>query len=451
MKKVQKILITLSLLFFIFAGVSSLTGLKANAASKYSTLPVNDKFIAGNIPEKGTANFYTITLKSAGTLKVTYQGWNIGDAYYELYNSDMTKQYFCVDVYPSTDQDPKTSFRSLKLEPGNYTLKVYGYMNHIGDYKVKASFTAAGNNETEPNNYFSNAMRLQQNHIVTGFLSEDDTIDFYTLNVPVSSTIRFTTITRVDDILLSVWNSDFICVKEKDIFHGSEENPKTNYLDVYLKAGTYYVKVVPYNGSPDNLGRYQIMWDTAPTPITAITVDGKNSIYVGEKTQLTAQIIPTAASNQTLTWTSNCPYIATVDANGLVTGIAKGAATITATANDGSGCYGSLTIVVNESDTYTNDVVTSTVVNQVKTVKAKKKSGKKVKISWKKQSNARKYEVQVSNNKNFKGSSTISIYVKSKAVTVKCKSKGKHYIRVRAIDRYGKTGKWSKTTKVKVK
>lgn len=55
----------------------------------------------------------------------------------------------------------------------------------------------------------------------------------------------------------------------------------------------------------------------------------------GGKLQIQANVIPTDATNKSLTWSSNYPEIASVDENGCVTGVKVGAAEITATAING--------------------------------------------------------------------------------------------------------------------
>ena len=70
------------------------------------------------------------------------------------------------------------------------------------------------------------------------------------------------------------------------------------------------------------------------------------TIKVGETKQFVATISPSDADNQEVEWSSDNTAVATVDANGLVTGVAKGEATITATAKDGSGVKGEATITV---------------------------------------------------------------------------------------------------------
>ena len=71
-------------------------------------------------------------------------------------------------------------------------------------------------------------------------------------------------------------------------------------------------------------------------PATGVTISPSSSqkIPVGGTVQLTATVSP-ATANQKVTWSSNKPEYATVDETGLVTGIAKGTATIRATSADG--------------------------------------------------------------------------------------------------------------------
>lgn len=59
------------------------------------------------------------------------------------------------------------------------------------------------------------------------------------------------------------------------------------------------------------------------------------SLYVGQTQSLSAAVLPANVTHTTVSWESNRPDIATVDANGLVTAISVGSATITATSGDG--------------------------------------------------------------------------------------------------------------------
>lgn len=79
----------------------------------------------------------------------------------------------------------------------------------------------------------------------------------------------------------------------------------------------------------------------------SISPDSK-TLNKGETVQLTATVLPTDATDKTVTWSSSNNDIASVDNNGEVTAVGPGTATITATANDGSGKAASCRITVNE-------------------------------------------------------------------------------------------------------
>ena len=68
-------------------------------------------------------------------------------------------------------------------------------------------------------------------------------------------------------------------------------------------------------------------------------------IAVGETTGLVAQVRPSAAADKTVTWESSDPAVATVDENGVVTGISEGTVTITVTSANGIVAVCEITVV----------------------------------------------------------------------------------------------------------
>jgi hypothetical protein len=81
-------------------------------------------------------------------------------------------------------------------------------------------------------------------------------------------------------------------------------------------------------------------------PVTGITINGEASVAVGQATTFTVSITPGNATNKEVTWTSLQSSIATVNANGVVTGVSQGTATIRATAKDGSGITATKSVTV---------------------------------------------------------------------------------------------------------
>ena len=88
---------------------------------------------------------------------------------------------------------------------------------------------------------------------------------------------------------------------------------------------------------------------TPTVPATSVTLsETAVELPQGETLQLTATVLPEDATVTTVTWSSSDPAVATVDANGLVTAVAPGTATVTAATTDGSGLTASCTVTVPE-------------------------------------------------------------------------------------------------------
>lgn len=125
-------------------------------------------------------------------------------------------------------------------------------------------------------------------------------------------------------------------------------------------AGTWTLKV--YNLADENM-YYNISLTVSAIPVTNIAMSQASaSLYVGGTLQLDATVTPSNATNTDYIWASADESVATVSESGLVTAVAVGGTTITATAQDGSGVYGSCTVTVSaapvpvgKSDTLTRE------------------------------------------------------------------------------------------------
>jgi uncharacterized protein YjdB len=115
-------------------------------------------------------------------------------------------------------------------------------------------------------------------------------------------------------------------------------------------AGTVTAKAAANDGS-GIFGTLVITISNQFVPVTTVTVSGTNgSSFISADNgtlQLNASVSPSNATNKAVLWSiSDVTGKASIDANGLVTADADGTVTAKATAADGSGAYGTLTITV---------------------------------------------------------------------------------------------------------
>lgn len=119
------------------------------------------------------------------------------------------------------------------------------------------------------------------------------------------------------------------------VANNAEEIEVSKALTIELNGFTAE-KVAPADGYA--VVKYETKWvfGTAGfvVPATGVTLSGTTSVKVGNTTTLTATVAPDNATNKNVTWTSSDTSVATV-ADGVVTGVAAGTATITVTTEDG--------------------------------------------------------------------------------------------------------------------
>lgn len=104
---------------------------------------------------------------------------------------------------------------------------------------------------------------------------------------------------------------------------------------------------------------------TEPVAVSEITLSNKTlELVAGESKTVTATVKPTNATNKTVTWTTSDKNVAKVE-NGKITAVAKGTATITATA-DGKTATVKVTVVSKDSATLSKALASITAKNLTK-------------------------------------------------------------------------------------
>jgi hypothetical protein len=80
--------------------------------------------------------------------------------------------------------------------------------------------------------------------------------------------------------------------------------------------------------------------------VNSVSLPLTTEMTASESLQLIATVLPANATNQTLSWSSSDPTVATVNSSGIVTGIVPGTAVITAITTDGSSLSDNCTVTV---------------------------------------------------------------------------------------------------------
>ena len=152
------------------------------------------------------------------------------------------------------------------------------------------------------------------------------------LTLPVSKTISSTTHTFADTI--TVGQAQSLTIPQGVTLTLGEGSTLDNTGPVFI-----YGSLIEAGGTVTNPGNLRYM-------ATGVTLD-KTSLTLapGETAELTYAITPDTDTDKRVTWSSDNQAVATV-ADGVVTAVAPGSATITATAADGSGTTASCAVTV---------------------------------------------------------------------------------------------------------
>ena len=405
------------------------------------TLELNDTWVTGSIGGEGDR--YNFSVGSKGILTIDYTQQSEDRVFVEVskIDSDIKKT-----AGGLVAEDQKTTVtETMGLEPGNYELKVrksYSSDKTEVAYALKASFKAVSNNETEPNDTFETAMPLKQNTMIYGFCTYSDELDCYKVTLPKKQAVSIRWTTYIEDSDIYMYDNDFRSIKlnKYDTYNTGENNPCIYQDERVLEAGNYYIVV---RGGV-NSGRYLLSFITNSSEgikARKITVKAQEKLAAKKSAKLKAVFTPSNTVNKDVTWSSSDKSVATVDANGKVTGKKPGKVTITVKAKDGSKVKGTCKLMIYPA--------------QASSVKAVSTGGRKMFVVWNYQKGVTGYRVQYSRNKNFKGAKTI--YRKQQYLEfarMKNLKKANYYVRVQSYYKLGKKtyyGAWSKVSKTYIK
>lgn len=165
-----------------------------------------------------------------------------------------------------------------------------------------------------------------------------------------------------------VVTADAVSIDNKTATYKIKDATVNNSLEVYKGKGlnnadvaagdlqegdqvVVYGQLMKYKGyssttKPEIVDPNYLYSFTRPTfDVTGVTVASSANVRAGKTITLKATIEPANASDKAVTWSSDAEGVATVDENGVVTGVAEGTAHITVTTHDG-GLQATCTVTV---------------------------------------------------------------------------------------------------------
>lgn len=163
----------------------------------------------------------------------------------------------------------------------------------------------------------------------TSFTLSTSGFDTKITNIVVNSAIASSGVTS---FTVSVGNTQY----------GEAVSPTTSATDYSFSGNSSGSISIAYDNTNGTKAFYiksiEVTYEidsSQPISVTGVTLD-KNSLQllIGKQGTLTANVLPTKATNKNVTWSSSDNNVATVN-EGVVTGVAAGTATITVTTVDG--------------------------------------------------------------------------------------------------------------------
>ena len=332
-----------------------------NDSSSYTTITpseggsvsVNDTLISIEIETSGNQAYLCgLTLNYGGTVE---PGQPVNPTAYEVgfTASDANKDKYTTNSVFATENalivcSIKSDSTQTTLNPSDYSYEIKNAYDQIIDPTAKFPAEGIYTLTVSYGNYIPQEITLNVGEYVyiTDVSAAMTVVSFTTADIlsnnlegKLTANLEYSDDSHSSAIAYSEFAENGIGIKLL--------NPKGisyTITNPFGTAGTWTLKV--YNLIDENM-YYNISLTVSAIPVTNIAMsEASISMQVEGTHQLNATVTPSNATNTDYVWASSDTSIATVSESGLVTAVAVGGTTITATAQDGSGVYGSCTVTV---------------------------------------------------------------------------------------------------------
>ena len=285
--------------------------------------------IPNSVTSIGRCAFYDCKLKS---ITIGKSVTSIGDNAFNCYYTEDT----CLNDVFSFIQNPT----AVSMGNGSFWGQVFPNFDSKRKLHVPFGTLSAYETNSQWRRYFGSIVEMDpvlsisiKLNVMECEMTKGETLQLTATVLPEDATDKSVT-----------WTSSDVAVATVD----------QNGLVTAVGAGTATITATTVDGS--NLTASCAV-TVEPNVVLAASIELNQtsaSVTEGETLQLTATVMPEDATEKTVTWESSSEDVATVDQNGLVTAVAAGTATITATTIDGSELSASCEVTVNGVATVNN-------------------------------------------------------------------------------------------------
>lgn len=204
--------------------------------------------VSDNIEESNEKDYYCFELNEAGYISIDFKHDNFTDnerSWAIILYDDSSNEIYSFDSYQNK---LKTSSCNIGLPEGEYYILVrradYGN-HHDGEYTLSLNFNEASNWETEMNEAFKDADRIETNSFYNGTIRTSNDNDYYRFKLTDDGVVNiqfehenFTDNERSWEITLYDDSSS-----ELYMFNSYQNETKSNSCNIGLPGGEYYVYI----------------------------------------------------------------------------------------------------------------------------------------------------------------------------------------------------------------
>ncbi len=251
--------------------------------------------VSGNISASNTVDYYKFTLSKSGQISINYN-WYMRYSAIRIYDENqnplsLTKKEMTWDS--AIEQGHEND--SYVLTAGTYyfaVLRRYSNSDSYGDYDFKITYTASNETYNESQSKLYNtkdlARTINKNTTYKGALGINDAVDFYKFTLSESGLVdlRLTVDTDFKKANIEIYDSE-----TNKITSGTAYGESSNTLNksMYLKSGTYYLRVATgYDGSQGNYN-FKYTFKSAGETIKESITDTDNTMNTARSISIGTQ------------------------------------------------------------------------------------------------------------------------------------------------------------------